>query len=207
MKKEVTIDNLPIDSTKLCCNFVNTRFAWKGEDQHDLILNYDVFIDWCVKLSVHDTSYLNRLRLLAKEDPDRATRAMKKLVRLRLLLHGFISSIATGHRHKSNALLAALNPAIANALAHVKLEHAKGVWSSGFQIQPPDLLSPSWVILKSLYDMLTTLDPDRIKECPSCGWVFYDETKNGKRRWCNPLNCGTKDKMDRYTQKLKERED
>jgi predicted RNA-binding Zn ribbon-like protein len=69
------------------------------------------------------------------------------------------------------------------------------------QNEPVQLISPIWPVLKSLYDLLTEDDRIRIKACPSCGWVFYDETKDGKRRWCNPLNCGTKDKMDRYTKK------
>ena len=204
MKKIRTIEELPIDSSRLCCNFVNTVFTWKGDDQYDFFVGYDAFMDWCAKLSVYEKSHLDKLQKKAKQEPDRAHRTLRKIVSLRKLIHDFISAIANNTRNKTRSLLPEINTCIADALGHIKIEFIKDVLVSSYKIQPVDLMSPAWVIVKSLYDMLTHDDYVRIKECPSCGWVFYDETKNGKRRWCNPSNCGTKDKMDRYTQKLRE---
>lgn len=33
---------------------------------------------------------------------------------------------------------------------------------------------------------------DRVRECanPHCTWLFYDESRNGTRRWCDPRACG-----------------
>lgn len=45
---------------------------------------------------------------------------------------------------------------------------------------------------------------DRIKICPSCGFVFLDTTKNGSRRWCSMDDCGTQQKMQRYVAKRAE---
>jgi predicted RNA-binding Zn ribbon-like protein len=204
MKKIRTIEDLPIDSTKLCCNFVNTVYAWKGDDQYDFLVNYDAFIDWCIKLSVYEKRFLNELRQLSQKIPLQAGRAMKKISRHRLLIRDLLSAIANNDYKKTRLMITEANPFIAHALAQIKLEYSEGVLVSSYKTQPMDLMSPVWVIQKSLYDLLTSGDHLRIKECSSCGWVFYDETKNGMRRWCNPLTCGTKDKMDRYTQKLKE---
>lgn len=40
----------------------------------------------------------------------------------------------------------------------------------------------------------------RIKMCPgeNCGWLFLDETKNGRRSWCSMALCGNRAKAARH---------
>ncbi|WP_274423890.1 CGNR zinc finger domain-containing protein [Chelativorans sp. YIM 93263] len=40
----------------------------------------------------------------------------------------------------------------------------------------------------------------RIKKCPgsNCGWLFLDETGNGRRRWCSMETCGNRTKARRH---------
>jgi predicted RNA-binding Zn ribbon-like protein len=201
MKKISDIDSLPIDSTRLCCNFVNTLDSWKRKDVDDFFTDYDTFIKWCRKLAVWDKDQLIQFRQLAKKEPGKAVMTMNKIREIRLLLHQLISAIAGNDQRKITQFLAAVNPFITDALGRISLKFSGNRFIISYPKGPIQLISPIWVVLKSLYDLLTEDDLVRIKECPSCGWVFFDETKNGKRRWCNPLNCGTKDKMDRYTKK------
>lgn len=57
---------------------------------------------------------------------------------------------------------------------------------------------PLWAVELSAGDLLLTGDPGRIRECPSCGWLFLDTSRNGNRRWCSMATCGSRDKMARY---------
>ncbi|MEJ7682514.1 MAG: CGNR zinc finger domain-containing protein [Segetibacter sp.] len=41
------------------------------------------------------------------------------------------------------------------------------------------------------YETLLSDKLSRIKECGNCGWLFYDSSKNGKRRWCSMKTCGS----------------
>ena len=43
----------------------------------------------------------------------------------------------------------------------------------------------------------------RIKMCPAndCGWLFLDETKNGRRKWCLMETCGNRAKAARNYRK------
>jgi predicted RNA-binding Zn ribbon-like protein len=47
-------------------------------------------------------------------------------------------------------------------------------------------------IVSSALRVATTRDVRRIKECanPDCSWLFYDETLNLSRRWCQVNYCG-----------------
>ncbi|MFC7615658.1 CGNR zinc finger domain-containing protein [Actinokineospora soli] len=39
---------------------------------------------------------------------------------------------------------------------------------------------------------------DRVGACPSCGWLFFDTSRNGTRRWCSMATCGSRSKARRY---------
>jgi predicted RNA-binding Zn ribbon-like protein len=44
---------------------------------------------------------------------------------------------------------------------------------------------------------------DRLRHCPSCDWLFEDQTRNGQRRWCDMADCGSRDKAHRYYHRSK----
>ena len=50
----------------------------------------------------------------------------------------------------------------------------------------------------------------RLKACPDCKWVFYDNSRNGSKRWCGMYasepkgrSCGTIAKVQRHRRKNK----
>lgn len=46
----------------------------------------------------------------------------------------------------------------------------------------------------------------RIKMCPGtdCGWLFIDESRNGRRRWCSMETCGNRAKAARHYRRHRE---
>ncbi len=53
-------------------------------------------------------------------------------------------------------------------------------------------------IAESAFVLLTRGPLDRPGACPSCGWLFVDTSKNGRRRWCSMATCGARDKSRRH---------
>ena len=53
-------------------------------------------------------------------------------------------------------------------------------------------------IVHSAGDLLQSEELRHVKECPGCGWLFLDTSKNQSRRWCSMNTCGVRDKMRRY---------
>jgi predicted RNA-binding Zn ribbon-like protein len=61
-----------------------------------------------------------------------------------------------------------------------------------------------WAVARDATDLLTTGRLERIRECPGadgCGWLFYDTSRNGKRRWCSMEACGNRSKGRRHYQR------
>jgi predicted RNA-binding Zn ribbon-like protein len=55
-------------------------------------------------------------------------------------------------------------------------------------------------VVHSLSDTLTKGDPARLRTCahPDCVLRFYDDSKNGSRRWCSMSDCGNRAKASAY---------
>jgi predicted RNA-binding Zn ribbon-like protein len=52
-----------------------------------------------------------------------------------------------------------------------------------------------WVlaeVVASAAELMATEEPTRLKVCanPGCTWMFWDESPNMSRRWCDPKTCG-----------------
>ena len=47
---------------------------------------------------------------------------------------------------------------------------------------------------------------DRIRICASdtCRWIFYDESRSGRRRWCDMATCGNRAKAARHRARQKD---
>ena len=72
---------------------------------------------------------------------------------------------------------------------------------------------PAWLVsdraAESALDVLRSADMQRLRRCPvesgGCGWVFFDRSRNGSRRWCRMADCGTAVKSRRLTERRRER--
>jgi predicted RNA-binding Zn ribbon-like protein len=199
--KERNIGTLPVNGNNLCCNFVNTVYAWSGKNLHEYLGKYEDFINWCRKLNVGDEVLLKPLLVKAKQFPRKADTALKEIKNMRLLLYNFISAIAAKDNEAIRTLLPQVNKFLDKAAAHTTVQFSDNNFTLTLIADSGDLLSPVWIVLQSLNELLLTEDMERIKECPRCGWVFVDRTKNATRRWCAPEECGSADKMQRYNAK------
>lgn len=50
----------------------------------------------------------------------------------------------------------------------------------------------TWSVADSFAKLLAENELKRLKICDNhdCGWIFYDESKNKSRRWCDDKVCG-----------------
>jgi predicted RNA-binding Zn ribbon-like protein len=109
----------------------------------------------------------------------------------------------------------AATPDAANDLERLSLRWAAAAARSGLvlggQAGPAARLvvgtTPALLIADRLahaaVDLLRTVDLGRVRVCPidegGCGWLFFDRSRNGSRRWCAMADCGAQAKARRLT--------
>jgi predicted RNA-binding Zn ribbon-like protein len=125
-----------------------------------------------------------------------------ELTRLRALLRGLVTTIATGQplRRRDVDELDQISGA---APLRRRVSRAR----DGFSVEfVPERRDWRWVraeIAASFAEVLEQGEWERIKVCANgeCQWAFYDESKNRRRRWCGAASCGDLDKVRRFRER------
>lgn len=167
----------------LCLDFANTVNV-RSAPARDWLGSADGLQTWAASAGRPLTSAGEHVPSLA------AMRAVRDAV------YDVFSPIAHGRLPESDAL-DALVATHAEGIKRARLSRQtdRYVWSW----PPPRTRAVLlWEVAASAVDLLQRGPLDRIGECPSCGWVFLDTSKNRRRRWCSMATCGSREKAQRY---------
>ena len=52
--------------------------------------------------------------------------------------------------------------------------------------------------------LLSRPEPERLKICPNCNWLFLDRSRNRSRAWCDMAVCGNRVKASRHYRRNRE---
>ena len=102
--------------------------------------------------------------------------------------------------------LAALNEALAAAPARTALRRERGAYGWEVDVKSGTALALLAPVLWSAGDLLAGPRLDRVRRCanPECGWLFLDDSRAGKRRWCSMQSCGNRAKARRHYHRSRE---
>lgn len=82
-----------------------------------------------------------------------------------------------------------------------------GVGDTAYTLTWPSPMDGEGLVARlaaSAVELLTHGPLDRVGECPSCGWLFLDTSRNGRRAWCSMDMCGSRVKARRYHARQRE---
>jgi predicted RNA-binding Zn ribbon-like protein len=136
----------------------------------------------------------------AERHPGKARAAFRAARELREQLYRIFSSHAAGAAPDPSDL-DALALVHGQAVTHARLIPTEGGYRWGWDEDLGRFDRPLWPVARDTTDLLTTGRLHRIRECPGpdgCGWLFYDTSRNGKRRWCSMEVCGNRAKGRRH---------
>jgi predicted RNA-binding Zn ribbon-like protein len=181
----------------LCLDFANTVENRGSSSPEEFLNSYSDLVDWARKVELFPDPVSEYFRDLASRRPRVAATALARARDLRESLHRIFLAIANGDEPDFGDL-DHLQQVYASAMSSASLvRQGMGFsWAWGGNELDPDLAI--WIIAGAAIDLLATGNLSRIKVCANpdgCGWLFYDQSKNGSRRWCSMESCGSQVKM------------
>jgi predicted RNA-binding Zn ribbon-like protein len=139
------------------------------------------------------------------EHTDLAADLLAQGIALREAIHDIGAALGR-HAKPSEAALASLSALHARCVAEAEL--APGVASCRWQwsVRASPVEAALGPIALAAVRLFTEGDFHRIRECGghACGWLFYDRSKNNRRRWCEMEVCGNRAKQRRLAARRRE---
>lgn len=116
---------------------------------------------------------------------------------LRAALRSFLDLTSSERADHGGTVVARLNAAAAHFPLHVTVLQSGDVVLQSSRDSPCRGLGN---VLAEFQMLAETHRLDRVKACASdeCGWIFYDRSKPGNRRWCSSTLCGNRQKTRSY---------
>jgi predicted RNA-binding Zn ribbon-like protein len=181
----------------LCLDLVNTEAMHRGE-RVDLLETFSDLVAW-----LRDAGALTRAAARAAWERWRGTTqsdaALREARRLRAALREMAERMAGG-RAPGEEALRAVNEALAKRPGYPQVVRDGKGYATLFQPVDDSALHLLAPVAESAAWLLAEGDPALVRRCENdrCVLVFYDTTKNKRRRWCSMQACGSRAKSAAY---------
>ena len=171
-------------SGRTCLDFINTA-NWSADGrvvQEKLVGDKDVDL-WCRAAGLKDV--IGRSGRLADIRVFRGS--------LRTIFLAAINSVGprSGDLSALNDALASIpNPALCTSS------------QTAFRVGPSITLDQA-IAISAMAVLSSESEISRVKTCAgnNCAWLFLDESRNRRRRWCSMRTCGNREKARRHYQR------
>lgn len=192
-------------------DLANTVTARDDAVPADWLADYASLLQWAEASGVAGAAEIATLGRQARSRPAAARAALQRLRALREALHAVLHALQAGRRIPPPALLA-LEQARQAALKRsaLRVEGSSGADPSAVRVRARPTLEAAGLefiadtLLLQALPLLEDPPLPRLKRCDGshCGWLFIDQSKAGRRRWCDMATCGAAHKAQRTREKL-----
>jgi predicted RNA-binding Zn ribbon-like protein len=180
----------------LAWDFTNTSSGRCSANHQEHLRDFDTLMQWVEHARIMPPSDCAFARAALAGHPRRSRRIFERALEMRELVWAIGTALAE-QRPVSSNLIELLSAAHAENLRNAEMKMRLGsyiwVWDPRRDIQAA-ILGP---ITLSALTLLMEKDLLRTKRCAGqeCGWLFFDTTKNNRRRWCEMRVCGNRAKV------------
>ncbi|MBX6332473.1 MAG: CGNR zinc finger domain-containing protein [Gemmatimonadaceae bacterium] len=193
---------------RLWLDFVNTDDARRGV-RVDALRDFDALVQWLEAVAVLDAERGAAMRRRAQQQPAGATAALADARRVRAALRALAERGMVAEDVRQYAV-SEINRVLGRSAGTRRLEvRSDGSFVRSF-VPVGDAFAGLMIpVVESAADALVLGELARVRRCadPRCPRVFYDGTKNGRRRWCDMATCGNRAKAARHRRKLRQEQE
>jgi predicted RNA-binding Zn ribbon-like protein len=191
------VDGFLFVGNHLTLDFLNTKPILEGTPR-ELLPNASALVRWLAASGIVKTEK-DRELVRAWSHTARAERFVRKLVAFRERLRAAVLRLESGLA-PGDSFLAEMNMLL-GIYPQRSILTKRGSKVSLNRSFEPRKSEDTWIpILAATTELLSTLEPSRIRKCESesCVIHFYDTSKRGSRRWCSMNICGNRLKVAAY---------
>ena len=186
---------------RMWLDFVNSDNIVRGGDA---LYDFERFVRWLEAAQLLDAERAATMRRRAQQQPAGALAVLGDARRVRTVLRALAERGDVSHEIRAEAL-GEINRVLGRSAGTRRLElQGDGSFVRAF-VPVGDAFAGLLIpIVESAADALILRELARVRRCadPRCGRVFQDQTKNGRRRWCDMATCGNRAKAARHRMKL-----
>jgi predicted RNA-binding Zn ribbon-like protein len=187
---------------RLWLDFVNSD---SGVRMRDALRDFDTLVRWLEAADVLDGERGGSIRRRADQQPAGATAALIDARRVRTALRVLAERGTVSERIRLDSL-AEINRVLGRSAGTRRVDQrADGTFARSFVPVGDAFAGLVIPIVESAADALISGELVRVRRCGDarCQRVFFDTTKNGRRRWCDMATCGNRAKAARHREKVR----
>jgi len=181
---------------RVAADFANTTQGRAGtlEDWAGLV----AFLEQAQVISRERASALLPLE---RTDPQTVDALLRKALALRISLAQALGALAR-QEPVEHASIVTINELLQVTEGHDELVPEDHAWKLRFVAREKH---PEWLltaIARSAAEILSE-GPAALRKCanPACPLLFYDDSRNGRRRWCSMAACGNRSKVAAFAKR------
>jgi predicted RNA-binding Zn ribbon-like protein len=188
----------------LCLDFVNTLDDRPSSEPTELLKTYIDLARFAEDGGALAEDQVNKLFERSLQSPEPAERALAAAIELREAMHTVFLAMVK-KKPVPQAALNVVNQYVQGAAQHMTLVPGRERLEWRFDSSLTDFATPLWPIARSAAELLASDQVDYVRACASktCEWLFLDESKNHRRRWCDMTQCGNRAKVSRFYTRTK----
>jgi predicted RNA-binding Zn ribbon-like protein len=183
----------------VCLDFINTLDDRFTLEPKELLKHYVDLARFAEDTGILTDAQVDRLMTKGMQYPEEAKRVLGAAVQFREAISEIFYARAW-NKPASAAAVAVLNSHLQEAAQHLQLVAGKKRFEWKFEADPYNLFAPLWPIARDAAELLASDRLEFVRACASktCEWIFLDESKNHRRRWCDMTKCGNRAKVKRF---------
>lgn len=188
----------------LCLDFTNT-LGDRPRSAEEHLGGYGDLLSFSRQAGSVPAERLDELQRLAEEQPRKASQAFERAIELRESLFEVFSRFVTGEVPEAKEIQS-LNAVLQESMGRLQLRVQGKTLDWGWDDSTLSLERPTWPIVRSAAELLTSGEVSCVRECASetCSWLFIDRSRTKRRRWCDMSTCGNRAKARRHYQRQKQ---
>jgi predicted RNA-binding Zn ribbon-like protein len=187
---------------RLWLDYVNCE---QGLRRFDALRDFETLVRWLEAASVLDVERASGIRRRAQQQPAGAAAALVDARRVRSGLRSLAERGPLSERIRTEGLTE-INRVLGRSAGTRRVDlRPDGTFIRSFVPVGDAFAGLVIPIVESAADALILGELARVRRCADqrCQRVFFDNTKNGRRRWCDMATCGNRAKAARHREKLK----